>query len=392
VDLYAFQGLLKARGKARHGSAYALWQRSPEQFELKDEEEIGGGTHAPVRELWHRAGLAWGRILAAAAEAEEDGGGDDASSSAILVVAHNAVNQALVGAALGLGPEHFRRLLQSNGATTVVDFAPSSSAEEGEGGNGGSAALPARAALDRLNETAGGVQAASLAKPRDRSSKSAVAARLVMVRTAGANNDDEQQEASSLAAALAPALAAGARVAAVLYPPGDAAAEAVARRAFDGVGEVDDGLAPPRQGETRQAFWARTQRAWRRAAGAALEAAADGDDEDASPPPLAVVLCSSAAPLSALVGHAISGAPEGSDDPSGPQARACLAGALRFDAGGATVVDLFGRGVGDGAAPAPSPPAVVRTLNAALSDAPAPVARGKGPLPSMPEAVAGLVD
>lgn len=33
-----------------------------------------------------------------------------------MVVAHNAVNQALICTALGLGPEKFRRLLQSNAA------------------------------------------------------------------------------------------------------------------------------------------------------------------------------------------------------------------------------------------------------------------------------------
>ena len=41
----------------------------------------------------------------------------------ILVVGHNAINQALVCTAVGLGPSNFRRLVQSNCGTSVLDFA-----------------------------------------------------------------------------------------------------------------------------------------------------------------------------------------------------------------------------------------------------------------------------
>ena len=44
----------------------------------------------------------------------------------ILIVAHNAVNQALIGTALGLQPFHFRRLVQSNAAAAVINFLPAS--------------------------------------------------------------------------------------------------------------------------------------------------------------------------------------------------------------------------------------------------------------------------
>lgn len=66
-----------------------------------------------MRELWHRASLAWQEILQ-----------NSAAGNSSLVVAHNAVNQALICTAIGLGPHYFRRLLQSNGATTVLDFEP----------------------------------------------------------------------------------------------------------------------------------------------------------------------------------------------------------------------------------------------------------------------------
>lgn len=105
IDLYSFQGLLKAEGKARFGAEFDTWQRAPAQFEIDGQK--------PVRELWYRASLAWREILL-----------DDDVAKCALVVAHNAVNQALVATAIGVGPEYFRRLLQSNAASTVLDFLP----------------------------------------------------------------------------------------------------------------------------------------------------------------------------------------------------------------------------------------------------------------------------
>lgn len=106
IDLYSFQGLLKHEGKERFGEAYRQWQKDAANFTIDG--------HYPVRELWARAKNCWTKILSH-------------NGRSILVVAHNAVNQALVATAIGLGPEYFRRLLQSNCGITVLDFTTSSS-------------------------------------------------------------------------------------------------------------------------------------------------------------------------------------------------------------------------------------------------------------------------
>jgi len=41
VDLYSFQGLAKAEGKALHGAQYDAWKADPAAFEIDG--------HAPVR-------------------------------------------------------------------------------------------------------------------------------------------------------------------------------------------------------------------------------------------------------------------------------------------------------------------------------------------------------
>ncbi|XP_033140144.1 probable 2-carboxy-D-arabinitol-1-phosphatase isoform X5 [Brassica rapa] len=120
IDLYSFQGLLKKEGKEKFGEAFGQWQEDPANFVIDG--------HYPVRELWSRAGSCWNGVLAH-------------ESNSVLVVAHNAVNQALVSTAIGLGTEYFRRLLQSNCGVSVLDFIPRA--------DGGSPHV----CLNRLNQT-----------------------------------------------------------------------------------------------------------------------------------------------------------------------------------------------------------------------------------------------
>ncbi|KAH7561189.1 hypothetical protein JRO89_XS10G0188300 [Xanthoceras sorbifolium] len=113
-------GLLKHEGKAKFGAAFRQWQVDAANFNIDG--------HYPVRELWARARSCWNKILAN-------------ESKSILVVAHNAVNQALVATAIGLGTEYFRILLQSNCGVSVLDFTPRT-----EGGS-------PHICLNRLNQT-----------------------------------------------------------------------------------------------------------------------------------------------------------------------------------------------------------------------------------------------
>lgn len=120
IDLYSFQGLLKHEGKEKFGIAYLQWQKDASNFQIDG--------HYPVRELWDRAESSWNEILAH-------------EGKSVLVVAHNAVNQALVATAIGLGTQYFRNLLQSNCGMSVLDFIPRI--------KGGSTHI----SLNRLNQT-----------------------------------------------------------------------------------------------------------------------------------------------------------------------------------------------------------------------------------------------
>jgi probable phosphoglycerate mutase len=71
---------LKHEGKEKYGALFQQWQKNAPSFSIDG--------HYPVRELWDRAQSCWERILAH-------------EGKSVLVVAHNAVNQALVATSLG---------------------------------------------------------------------------------------------------------------------------------------------------------------------------------------------------------------------------------------------------------------------------------------------------
>lgn len=91
------------------------------------------GSLSMHRELWYRASLAWRSILESASPA----------GGTALVVAHNAINQALLCTAVGLPPSSFRRFHQNNGALTVLDFVR---------GGDGAAGEDTRVLVDRVNQ------------------------------------------------------------------------------------------------------------------------------------------------------------------------------------------------------------------------------------------------
>ncbi|KAK4409053.1 2-carboxy-D-arabinitol-1-phosphatase [Sesamum angolense] len=153
IDLsHSKLGLLKNEGKAKYGAAYRQWQIDAPNFNIDG--------HFPVRELWERARSCWTKILTH-------------ESRSILVVAHNAVNQALVATAMGLGTEYFRILLQSNCGVSVLDFTP-----KPEGG------IP-YICLNRLNQTPSSPVAAGSSAGRKASM------RIILVSHGTSQNDGE---------------------------------------------------------------------------------------------------------------------------------------------------------------------------------------------------------
>jgi len=303
IDLYSFQGLLKSEGKEQHGEAWTAWQRDPAGFRIDG--------HFPVRELWTRAGDSWGDVL-----------GSSADKQNVLVVAHNAVNQALVGSALGLPPNYFRRLLQANGAVTVLDFPPDGSAS-------------GRPTVDRLNQPPSSPIGGSAAREwaTTGGGGSGGKGRVILARHAstvlhergilkgclaggGVSGEQGEEQLRRLSGEMADT-----RLGLILHSPSQRCREtavAISSAQTDGPGagvllREEEGLRtlhlgaweglpakevkgrqPPGDSEPLEAFWERTARAWR---GVLREAAAGGGRD--------VLVVGDGAVFSAFVGHCL---------------------------------------------------------------------------------------
>lgn len=82
------------------------WQSSPEAVQMPEGENL--------QQVWARAIAAWNAILQSTTNRLDPG--------TVLVVAHDAVNKAILCSILGLGPEHFWNFKQGNGAVSVIDY------------------------------------------------------------------------------------------------------------------------------------------------------------------------------------------------------------------------------------------------------------------------------
>ncbi len=101
IDLPPWQGMTPQEVARQFPERFVVYRQTPAHFELE-------GRY-PVVELWAQARSAWEQIL-------------KSPGHCLLVVAHNAINQALLSTALGLGPASFRILAQGNGGISVLNF------------------------------------------------------------------------------------------------------------------------------------------------------------------------------------------------------------------------------------------------------------------------------
>jgi len=101
-----WEGLYESEIESNYPGMLEQWQNRPETVQMPGGENL--------EQVWLRSIAAWKQIVAA------HSGGDTVQT--VLVVAHDAVNKALLCHVLGLGPESFWRFKQGNGAVSVIDY------------------------------------------------------------------------------------------------------------------------------------------------------------------------------------------------------------------------------------------------------------------------------
>lgn len=109
VSLPLWEGISFQTAEAEYPAEYRAWRNDPANFVMK----LESGDFYPIRDVYAQAQRFWQDLLTVAA------------GQTILVVAHSAINRALISTAVGLGPERFNNLYQANCAISVLNFSGS---------------------------------------------------------------------------------------------------------------------------------------------------------------------------------------------------------------------------------------------------------------------------
>jgi phosphoserine phosphatase len=103
IQMLDWQGLLYKEVEEKFIDAYNSWQNTPHLFTLN-------GIFFPVLELFKQAQQFWQNILT------------KHRGQTILIVAHGGTNRALISTAVGLNPEYYHSLQQSNCGISCLEF------------------------------------------------------------------------------------------------------------------------------------------------------------------------------------------------------------------------------------------------------------------------------
>lgn len=107
IDLPLWEGLRRTEVQEKYPEEYRLWKERPHQLCMITPE----GEHFPVLALHQQAKQFWQEILS------------QHQNQTILVVAHNGINRCLISTALGIGPDRYHCIQQSNCGISVLNFA-----------------------------------------------------------------------------------------------------------------------------------------------------------------------------------------------------------------------------------------------------------------------------
>ncbi|MDB9510167.1 histidine phosphatase family protein [Kamptonema animale CS-326] len=110
IDLPLWEGMLRSEVLEKFPENYRCWQEQSDKFcmaVLSNESEV---QHFPVLAIFENARHFWQDVL------------PRHSGGTILVVAHNGINRALIGSAIGIPPAYYHSIQQSNCGITVLNF------------------------------------------------------------------------------------------------------------------------------------------------------------------------------------------------------------------------------------------------------------------------------
>lgn len=106
VDLPSWENMVKDEVKRQFPQAYQTWKNSPHEFNMT----VDNQAYFPVLSLYKQAQSFWSQIIP-----KHEG-------KTILIVAHNGINRCLIMSAIGIKPEYYHSIQQSNCCINVLNF------------------------------------------------------------------------------------------------------------------------------------------------------------------------------------------------------------------------------------------------------------------------------
>ena len=101
-----WEGMLDTEIDAGYPGMLAKWQSKPETVQMPGGENLN--------DVWRRAEKGWGDLVEKYSQSE--------TPQTVMVVAHDAINKAILCQVFGLVPEKFWQFKQGNGAVSVIDY------------------------------------------------------------------------------------------------------------------------------------------------------------------------------------------------------------------------------------------------------------------------------
>ncbi|MGB3298688.1 MAG: histidine phosphatase family protein, partial [Phormidesmis sp.] len=111
INLPLWESKSFADAEANYPNEFKAWRQDANNFKMAVANPDGTtADFYPVRDIWQRATQFLQAVL------------QDHAGQTVLVVAHSAINRALIGASIGVGPESLNRMGQENCAINVLNF------------------------------------------------------------------------------------------------------------------------------------------------------------------------------------------------------------------------------------------------------------------------------
>ncbi|MEA5565096.1 histidine phosphatase family protein [Anabaena sp. UHCC 0399] len=110
IDLPLWAEMLSSDVQQKFPEDYRIWHEHPDEFQMLVNDTGGTREHFPVLAVYEQARQFWQEIL------------PHHQGETILIVGHNGINRALISTALGIHPNRYHSVQQSNCCISVLNF------------------------------------------------------------------------------------------------------------------------------------------------------------------------------------------------------------------------------------------------------------------------------